>query len=161
MSPRLRLFVLVVHVVSSVGWLGAVGCYLALTLVALPSPDAPAGRAAYVAMDLVTRLVIVPMALGSSLSGIVSSLGTNWGLLRHYWVLVKVFLTIPATLVLLLHSAPIAELARVAEGPAVIGGDLGRLRAQLFAAAAAAAVVLVVATALSIYKPRGRTPFSI
>ncbi|MEP7003826.1 MAG: hypothetical protein ABI888_04735 [Chloroflexota bacterium] len=161
MSSRLRLFVLMVHVVSSVGWLGAVSCYLALTLVALPSPDAPAGRAAYVAMDLVTRLVIVPLALGSSLSGIVSSLGTSWGLLRHYWVLVKVLLALPATLVLLLHTAPIGELARVAEDPGLAVADLGRLRAQLFAAAAAAVVVLVVATALSVYKPRGRTSFPI
>lgn len=161
MSPRMRLLALTVHVVSSVGWIGAVACYLALTLAALPAPDAAIGRAAYVAMDLMTTYVVVPLALTSSLSGILSSLGTSWGLLRHYWVLVKLLITVPATVVLLLHAQPISFLARVAGDPTLSGADVGRLRTQLLAAAIAALAVLLVATALSIYKPRGRTTLSV
>lgn len=160
MPPRVRLLALAVHVISSVGWIGAVACYLALTFVALAAPEAPNGRAAYVAMDFVTRLVIVPLALGSLLSGIVSSIGTSWGLLRHYWVLVKLILTVPATIVLLIHTQPISQLARVASEPALAEAGVGPLRTQLLAAAIAALVVLIVATALSVYKPRGRTQFS-
>lgn len=157
MSPRVRLLALTVHVISSVGWIGAVASYLALTVVALADPEAPTGRAAYIAMDLITAFVIVPFALVSPLSGIVSSLGTSWGLFRHYWVLVKIVLTIPATVVLLIHTKPINSLAAAAADPALASGDLGRLRMQLLAAAIAAVAVLLAATVLSVYKPRGRT----
>lgn len=160
MSPRIRLVALTIHVITSVGWIGAVACYLALTLLALATPEAPNGRASYIAMDVMTGFVIVPLALASPLSGVVSSVGTSWGLLRHYWVLVKLILTVPATLVLLVHTQPIGHLARVAANPALADAGLGPLRTQLLAAATAALVVLIVATALSVYKPRGRTGLS-
>lgn len=54
-------------------------------------------RAAYLAMDLTGRFVIVPLSLGSLLTGRVQSLGTTWGLFRHYWVLMKFQITILAT----------------------------------------------------------------
>lgn len=160
LPPRIRLLALTVHVISSVGWIGAVACYLALTLVALAGPELPNGRASYIAMDLLTGSVIVPLALASLLSGIVSSVGTSWGLLRHYWVLIKLILTVPATIVLLIHTQPIGRLARIAADPTLADAGVGPLRTQLLAAATAALVVLIVATVLSVYKPRGRTQFS-
>ena len=50
-------------------------------------------RAAYPAMELAARFVIVPLAFASLLTGVIQSLGTPWGLFRHYWVLVKLLLT--------------------------------------------------------------------
>jgi hypothetical protein len=49
-------------------------------------------------MDLIGRWVLVPLSLGALASGIVQSIGTKWGLVRHYWVLVKLLLTIAAAL---------------------------------------------------------------
>lgn len=49
------------------------------------SPDAQIVRAVYLAMDLTARFVIVPLCLASLLTGLVSSLGTSWGLFQHYW----------------------------------------------------------------------------
>jgi hypothetical protein len=54
-------------------------------------------RAAYPAMELIARFVIVPLAFGSLLTGLIPSFGTPSGLSRHYWVLVKFLLTIFAT----------------------------------------------------------------
>ena len=96
MTPRLRKFALTAHVVSSVGWLGAVAAFLALAVAGLTSRDAQVVRAAYLAMDLIARLVIVPAALASLLTGFVQSLGTPWGLFRHYWVLAKLLITVLA-----------------------------------------------------------------
>jgi len=39
------------------------------------------------------------MSLAALATGLVQSLGTEWGLLRYYWVLGKLFLTIFATIV--------------------------------------------------------------
>src|SRR5712692_4662848 len=113
MTPRLRKFALTAHLTSSVGWLGAVAGFLALAVAGLTSQDAQMVRAAYLAMDLTAWFVIVPLSFASPLTGIVQSLGTTWGLFRHYWVLVKFLITIPSTILLLVHLRPIGHLARV------------------------------------------------
>ena len=157
MSPSLRKLALVCHITTSVGWLGAVACFLALALVGQLGANESVARAAYVAMNLIGWLVVVPLAVLSLATGIVQSLGTQWGLLRHYWVAIKLFLTLFATLVLLLHMYPAGRLAEATIGPGARPPELHSLRIQLIADAAAGLVVLVFMTALSIYKPRGVT----
>ena len=76
---------------------------------------------------------------------------------RHYWVLIKFLITIPSTIVSLLHMQPIGRLARVAAETRLSSADLGRMRIQLVADAAAALLVLLLATTLSVYKPWGIT----
>lgn len=89
MTPGLRKFALTAHVTSSVGWLGAVAGFLALAVAGLTSHDAQKVRAAYLAMELTGWFVIVPLSIASPLTGLVQSLGSTWGLFRHYWVLIK------------------------------------------------------------------------
>ncbi len=84
MTLSFRKLALTAHVVSSVGWLGAVAGFLALSLTGLTSPDAQTVRAVYLAMDLTARFVIVPLCVASLLTGLVSALGTPWGLFEHY-----------------------------------------------------------------------------
>lgn len=159
LTPQLRKLALTLHVVASVGWIGAVGAFLALSIAGVVSTDAAVVSAAYVAMDLITKLVIVPFALASSMTGLVSSLGTRWGLFRHYWVLLKTVITIPATILLLVHMQVISYVGTVAASTALSAGDLGRMRTQLVFDAVAGLVVLLAVTALSVYRPRGRTPY--
>ncbi|HEX8932964.1 MAG TPA: DUF2269 domain-containing protein, partial [Pseudonocardiaceae bacterium] len=87
MAPRLRKFALAAHITLAVGWIGAVAGYIALDVAAATRQDAQTLRAAYLAMELIAWYVIVPLALASLLTGLVMSLGTKWGLFRHYWVL--------------------------------------------------------------------------
>ncbi len=159
MTPGLRKFALTAHVTSSVGWLGAVAGFLALAVAGLTSQDAQLVRAAYLAMDLTGWYVIVPLSLVSLLTGLVQSLGTTWGLFRHFWVVAKFLINILATILLLLHMQPTTYLAGVAAETTLSGSDLRGLRIQLVADAGAALLVLLVATALSVYKPRGVTPY--
>lgn len=159
MGPRLRKFALTIHVVSSVGWLGAVSAFLALAIAGLASADPQVVRAAYLAMDTTAWYAIVPLALASPVTGIVQALGTTWGLFRYYWVVVKFVLTIPATLILLLHMHPIEQMSLLAAQATLSAADHQSLRIQLIANAAAAILVLLVATALSVFKPAGMTPY--
>ena len=159
MTPGIRKFALTVHVMSSVGWLGAVAAFLALAVTGLASADATRVRSAYVAMELTGWAIIVPLSLASPLTGLIQSLGTTWGLFRHYWVLIKFLITVPATGLLLLHMQPVGHLARVVTDTTLAQGELAGLRIQLIADAGAAILVLLVATTLSIYKPRGLTPY--
>jgi hypothetical protein len=157
MALDLRKFALTVHVIASVGWAGAVAAFLALAVAGLVSPDIPLVRASYLAMDLTYRIVIIPLGLASLGTGLVSSLATEWGLLRHYWVLVKLVLSIPAAILMLVHVQPVGHMAGAAATTMLSSDDLSGLRIQLVVYAGAALLVLLVATALSTYKPRGRT----
>lgn len=159
MGPSLRKFALTAHVTSSVGWLGAVAAFLALAVAGLTSQDLQLVRAAYLAMDLVGWFIIVPLSFASLLTGLVQALGTTWGLFRHWWVVIKLVLTILATIVLLVHMQPIGHLADVVAAATFAGGELRGLRVQLVADAGAAVIVLLIATTLSVYKPRGVTAY--
>ena len=92
MTPRLRKLALTAHVTSSVGWLGAVAGFLAVAVVGLTSRDAQTVRGAYLVMEPAAWFVLVPFAFASLVSGLVQSLGTTWGLFRHYWVLFKLLI---------------------------------------------------------------------
>lgn len=161
MTPAVRKIALTTHITSSVGWLGAVGTFLALAGAGVTSHDPQVVRAAYLSMHLTTWFVIVPLCVASLLTGVVESLGTPWGLFRHYWVLTKLLLTVLATVILLVHTQPIDRVAALAARIDLATGDLRQLRLQLVGDAAAALFVLFVTTALSVYKPWGMTPYGL
>ena len=156
MTPRLRKLALTAHVASSVGWLGAVAAFLAQSLIGLTSDDAETARSAYVVMEPAAWLVLVPLAFAALVTGIVQSLSTQWGLVRHYWVVFKLLITIVATLILLMYTQTLSSIARTAAASA----DLAEVRnPSPTLHAGGALVLLLVATALAVYKPRGRTPY--
>ena len=86
MAPGLRRLTFTTHVTSSVGWIGAVLVFIALAVIAMTSRDEQTVRGAYLMMAPAAWFVLVPLAHASLLSGIALSLGTAWGLFRHYWV---------------------------------------------------------------------------
>jgi hypothetical protein len=157
--PGLRKFALTLHIVASVGWVGIVAGFLALAVAGLVSPDANLVLASYLAMDFSYRTVVIPLGLASVVTGLVSSFVTDWGLFRHYWVVVKLLLTTPAVVLMLVHIQPVRHAARAAAATVSSGADLSGLRPQLVAEASAGLIVLLVATVLSTYKPRGRTGY--
>ncbi|TIX58103.1 MAG: hypothetical protein E5V28_12495 [Mesorhizobium sp.] len=159
MTPGLRKFALTAHVASSVGTLGAVAGFLALAVAGLASKDLQTVRAAYLAMELTAWYVIVPLVLVSLVTGLVQSLGTNWGLFRHYWVLAKLLLNILVTVVLLLQLNLIGYLADIAAETTFSSADLRDLRISPVIHAAGGLLVLLLPVALSLYKPRGLTPY--
>ena len=155
LSPLLRKVGLTAHVATSVGWLGSVVVFLALAVGGLTQGDAFGARAAYVAMERTTSLVIVPAAIASFVTGLVQAWGTPWGIVRHYWVVAKLLLSVVSTALLLLHTGPIASVAQAALDPQWTGAELRDVRIQLSVQAALAILALLAATVLSVFKPRG------
>jgi hypothetical protein len=147
------------HVTCSVGWLGAVGAFLVLAIAGLTSQKHHVVQGAYPAMGVITTYAIVPLSLGSFLTGLLQALGTKWGLFRHYWVVAKLAITVGATAILLLHTRPIDFMATVAAEQRLSASDFRGRRIQLVADASGALVALIAATALTIYKPRGLTRY--
>jgi hypothetical protein len=158
MSPGLRKLVFAVHLTLSVGWVGAVAAYLALDITAATEGNAQTLRTAYLGMDRIARYVIVPLALASLLTGVIVSLGTKWGLFRHYWVLISLLLTTVAAAVLLSETRTISLYANVAADPATSDHHLRALGSTL-PHSIGGIVVLVVILVLNVYKPKGMTRY--
>ncbi|MBE1575395.1 DUF2269 domain-containing protein [Amycolatopsis roodepoortensis] len=159
MTPRLRKLSLTVHIATSLGWLGAVAAFLALAIVGLATEDNQSARAPYLATEMVSWLVIVPLSFAALISGLIQSWGTAWGLLRHYWVMFRLLLTTLATIVLLVHTQVIDHVAATAGQPSLPLEPLSGMRTQLVVDATAAILILLATTALAVYKPRGLTRY--
>lgn len=155
MTPGLRKLALTIHLAVSVGWIGAVVSYLVLGLSAVSSKNVETVRAAWIAMELTGWAAIVPLAIGSLLTGLVMSLGTLWGLFRHYWVLITLALTIVCVAILLLHMPTVSAIAQIARADGMArdgrGGDLLHPAVGL--------LVLLMITVLNVYKPPGVTRY--
>ena len=157
MKPGLRKFVRTAHITFTVGWLGAVAGFLALAIAGLTNEDVQVIHSVYPAMELIARFVIVPLSFAPLLlTGPILSLGTPWGLFRHYWIIVKLVITIFCTVIMQLHMQPISYLSRAATAGTLSSADYS-LQLQMVVAAGAALLALLLATGLSVYKPRGMT----
>ena len=147
---------LLLHVLSSVGWIGAVAAFLSLALAGMNSRDAQTACAAYIAMEPITYGIIVPLAILSLATGLLLSLGTKWGLFSHYWVIFKFLINLLSLPILLLHTRIIHRVASTVAASGLLPASLRGDRDHLVVASLASLGALLVATILSIYKPRGR-----
>ena len=152
-AQRARKLALTAHVVSSVGWLGAVTEFLALAIAGRTSDDPQLVRGTYLAMEVVGWYVIVPLCGAALATGLLQGVITKWGLLQHYWVTISLGVTLFAAAMLVLHLPAVDELAAVAADPeqdvSTLGGDLFHSLGGL--------VVLSIPLALNVVKPRGLT----
>lgn len=159
LPARARKTALVAHVVTSVGWLGAVAAFLVLAVTAVRTSDPAVARALYVAMDVLGVAVLVPLSVASFASGLLQSLGTPWGLLRHWWVIVKLAISVIATAILLLYISTLRALGDAAASPSLADDRMLLPSSSPVLHSGAAVVVLLIAAALSVFKPKGLTRY--
>lgn len=65
-------------------------------LAALPlsSGDPELVRGSYLSLREIGWYALVPFGFASWATGLIQSLGTTWGLLRHYWALLKLLMNL-------------------------------------------------------------------
>jgi len=156
MSPGSRRFMLTVHLIFSVGWLGAVAVFMMLLVKGMTSQDMGIARTAYAVLAVIGWWVIVPACFGSLLTGLILSFGSQWGLFKYYWVLVKFLLTAVSTILLLMHMQPVGNMAKAASADMQSYTAFRPVSIRLVAEADAAMLVLIFATVISVYKPWGK-----
>lgn len=156
MSPRTRKANLVLHVIVSITWLGLDVGLLTLTLVGLTTEDPETLRAAYVSMRLFGDLLLIPAGLLTLVTGLVLAVGTHWGITRHYWVLVKLVLTLTAfTLTIFALRPGLHEAAEAAAATPLADSGPEMLYPPVVSLA-----MYVTMAVLSVYKPWSRTPWA-
>ncbi len=143
----------------SVGWLGITLAALTLIVLAATAPQRATSHALYAAADRLVNLIMAPFAVATLTSGVILSLGTRWGLLRHTWVVAKLAITVAVTVVgATIAGQLVSRLALIAQPG--FDGAIPPPTAPAIAVTilATAAALLSTATILSVYKPWGRLP---
>lgn len=160
-----RRLVLMTHIAVSVAWLGADVVMGVLAITGLTSDDIALTLSIHRAAGVFVPLVLLPLSLLALASGLLLSLGTTWGLVRHWWVLGKLAITVVlSVLVLILLRPPVAELAADAAAQQragfLAGGLISTEPTDLLIPAIVSAVALSTAVILAVAKPWGRTGWS-
>ena len=161
-SRPVRQWLLLAHVVASLGWLGSGAANLVLAVTALTTGAPDLSRACYQLINRLDFALVIPLAFAALATGLLSSLATKWGLLRHWWVLVKFALTIAVIVFSTFGVGVWVEQNMTATST----GQLGPTRTDpvaehaLVVGAAANIVAFLFMTWASIRKPWPRTPWT-
>ncbi|SDD02425.1 hypothetical protein [Glycomyces harbinensis] len=148
--PAYRALV-VVHVASSVAWLGLSLCLLVLAAWAATTSDAASQYAAVAASSRLAGTIAVPIGATALVTGVWLMLGTRWSI-AYTWVLVKLVATVITFALTVLVLRP--GLAEVAAGADPL--RLQVLDGDIMYGPVVSSVVYLGATVLSYVKPWGR-----
>ncbi len=148
LPARVRTFVRAAHVTAAAGWLGLVVAMVVLAVSAATTGEATLVAAAYGFMARIGGAIIPGFAIATLLTGVVLSVATPWGLIRHYWVVVKIVLTIVVIVTGVRVTGRWLDQALAGGGPAGWA---------LVAGSAVHLLMLAAATVISVDKPWGKT----
>jgi hypothetical protein len=144
---------LTLHVATTVSVLGMDLVLLALGIASLGGADP---RTIYPAAHLVGAWLVAPLAVLALGTGLLLGVLTPWGVLRYWWVAIKLMITLVLTGVVLLVLVPrLGALAIAVTGPAPRLLTIGE-RVPLVVAPAIASTLLLVNVALAVFKPKWR-----
>jgi hypothetical protein len=162
--PALRKAVLVLHIVAGISWMGVDIALFVLLVTARTTNDANLAASGFNAIRMIVPVAVPPLSLGILATGLILGLGTPWGLVRYWWVLVKLILSLVMTALVFLSLAPAVSnlqvLAAAGMSADAVRASLGPLPTQLMFPPVVSFLMLCVATVLSIFKPWRRTPWS-
>lgn len=164
LTPAARNALLVLHVILGIGWMGVDIALFVLLMTARTTDDATLVISGFNAIGMIVPRAVPPLSLGILATGLLLGLGTRWGLIRYWWVLVKLLLSLVMTLLVYFSLLPavgsMAVLADTTLSADAVRASLGPLPTMLMFPPIVSFLMLGAATILSIFKPWGRTPWS-
>lgn len=156
LSRRWRQATLVLHIVAAGAWIGIDVIVAVLVFTGWFGGDLQVRSLAYRALATFVVWPMLTAGLVSLVTGLLLGLGTKWGLLRYWWVAVKLVLNLVlCTLIVLVLRPGMDEVARYGQNLLTSHPDPGAV-STLFFPPAVSLSTLTIATVLAVYKPWGR-----
>ncbi|MCF7551469.1 hypothetical protein [Pseudonocardia sp. WMMC193] len=148
-----RSTLLVVHLVAIAAWIGLDVALGLLVLVPMAAPEWT--TVCYQVLPLLFWPLLTAGML-SALSGVALGLVTRWGLVRHWWVAIKLVINLVLIVLVALLLGPGLDAAGEF-GRALAAGEVPAVEVpRLYMPPIVSTTALVVATVLSVVKPKGR-----
>ena len=163
LSPGWRKATLLLHMLFGLGWMGADVVLGVLLVRARTTDDGAVAASSYLAVREFVPLVVPTLSVGVAVSGLLLGWGTKWGVLRYWWVAVKLVLS--AVMVVLVFLSLVPDVNNLAKADGSMSADavrdaLGDAPTQLLFPPIVSFLMLGVAAVLSVYKPWRRTPWT-
>ena len=156
LGRRTRRGVLTVHILGAGAWIGIDVVLGVLVFTALLTTSTSTRALCYQALQLFAVWPLLIAGLVTLASGILLGIGTSYGLIRFWWVAVKLALNLVLVGLVAIALRPgVAEAAR--HGAALATGVPSDSRvSDLIFPPIVSTAALLVATVLSVFKPWGR-----
>jgi hypothetical protein len=155
-TKRARQVLIVLHYVTSMGWLGVGLTQLTLNLVGLSTTEPSLRHDVYVIAHVLDRWVLTPLALTAATTGILLALRSKWGLLRYWWIVAKLVSTLALLVFLPVWLGGWVLTAIVATAPASPDPAYRIVQGQLLGGSAGVLTTLTIIVVVSVVKPWGR-----
>ena len=156
LHARARKSVLLVHIASAGAWLGIDLVMAVLVGTALVTDDPRTTALCFQALDLFVVWSLLTAGLVCLLSGILLGVSSRYGLIRYWWVAIKLVLNVVLTSLVLILLRPGVEEA-AARGRQYLAEESGSLAVGgLIFPPIVSTTALLVAMVLSVFKPWGR-----
>ena len=156
LRARTRKTVLVLHVLSVGTWVGVDVIVAVLVLTGWLSAEPSTRGLAYQALGTFVGWPMLVSGLVSLVTGVILGLGSKYGLVRYWWVAVKLVLNVVlCTLILVALQPGLGEVAQYGRELAA-GTATERDMTDLFFPPIVSLSALTFATILSVAKPWGR-----
>jgi hypothetical protein len=156
LGRRTRKAVLVAHIVAAGAWIGLDVVMGVLVFTAMLSDHAATQAVSLQALELFAVWPLLTVGMLCLLTGILLGLGTRFGLVRYWWVAVKLALNVVLSGLVLVALRPGVEDAAKAGRSLASGESLTASVGQLGFPPVVSTTALVIATVLAVYKPWGR-----
>jgi hypothetical protein len=156
LGARTRKGILVVHIASAGTWLGLDVAMAVVIFTAVFDHDAATRALCYQAVKLFAVTPLFAAGIICLASGVVLGLGSRYGLVRYWWVAMKLALNIMLTGLVPLALTPglsgLSELGRELAAGHLVTATVGNMIYPPIVSPAA----LLVALVLAVVKPWGR-----
>jgi uncharacterized membrane protein len=156
LGARTRKSVLVLHIASAGAWLGIDVVMAVLIFTALLTDDDRTKALSFRALELIAVWPLLTTGMICLLTGVVLGVGSKYGLVRYWWVAVKLALNLLLSGLVLVALAPevsqAAARARLFESGQQVVLTVG----DLIFPPIVSPTALLVAMVLAVFKPWGR-----
>lgn len=160
LGRRWRRILLLLHIVAGIGWMGVDLAVAPLALTGLTTDDGRVAAACYQAIAVLVPLSVPYLSLSMTATGIVLGWGTQWGLLKYWWVVIKLLVSLILTALVFVLLLPVVGTASGLDpnltGEQVRAG-LGAFPVQVMFPVGVSFSSLAFAAALAVIKPWGPT----
>lgn len=163
LSPNQRKATLLLHIICGIGWMGADIVLFILLYTGMTTDDGVTAAATYNAVAVFVPVAVPPLALGVLATGLLLGWGSKWGILRYWWVVVKLALAVIMVVLVFVSLVPGVNDLETADPTMTadaVRDAIGSATDQMMFPPIVSFLMLGTAAVLSVFKPWRQTPWT-
>jgi hypothetical protein len=156
LGRRTRKTVLVLHIVSAGAWIGLDVVMAVAVFTAFSTDNRQTEAIAYQLLELFLLWPMFVCGLASLLTGLLLGMGTKYGLVRFWWVAVKLAINLLMCTLVLVSLRPGVHAVAERGREIAAGGSAEVEIGEMIFPPIVSPTLLLIATVLAVFKPWGR-----